>query len=192
MFLTPRETEEGRAWWKARGLDGAGARVALCVGAADSYKVWPAEYFGALARRLARQGAAVVLFGAAHEQGLMEQVRRAAGMDLVEARGLPLRLAAAVLARAHLLISNDTGPLHLAQAVDTPVLGLFGPTDPASVGPRNPGDRVIKVPRTCDPCLVRGCKDNLCLRALSPERVWQEAERMLQAAAPAADSAGGD
>ena len=92
---------------------------------------------------------------------------------------LDLRLLASVLAAADLLITNDTGPLHMAQAVGTPVLGIYGPTDPETIGPLDPASRFLKVPITCERCLTKDCPYPKCLEALSAEEVLAEARQML-------------
>jgi ADP-heptose:LPS heptosyltransferase len=93
---------------------------------------------------------------------------------------LELRLLSSVLSRLDVLVTNDTGPLHLGQAVETSVLGLFGPTDPITIGPRQPRHRVIKVPVICDPCTTKRCADAKCMRAINEEEVLAEVRSMLQ------------
>ncbi len=181
VFVTPAEKTQADAWLAERDLEPGGLRVALCPGAAYPFKRWPAESFGRLAKELARDGVNCLVLGAGSEAGLANQVRRAAGLPLVGALGLSLRQACALLACVDLLVSNDTGPLHIAQAVGTPVLGLYGPTDPATIGPRGPADAVIKVPATCQPCTTKACPDPECMRALEMERVLAKVREMLAA-----------
>ena len=81
--------------------------------------------------------------------------------------------------QAALVISVDTAALHMAQAVHTPVLGLFGPTDPRIWGPRGAKDRVVWL-QNCQPCWGRGeCATQHCLRELPAETVIQTAQEML-------------
>jgi ADP-heptose:LPS heptosyltransferase len=184
IFLQPAEHDRALAWLRRAGL-GRGPVVALCPGGAQPYKRWPAESFGRVAAELAAAGREVVVLGGPGEEGLAAGVRaRASGA--AAAVGLPLRLAAALLARCRLLVTNDTGPMHLAQAVGAPVLALFGPASkPHNVGPRGPADRVLAAPADCSPCLGKDCPDPVCMRSLTPERVADEAREMLAAGGPA-------
>ncbi len=176
IFLSREEWQQGREWLEQRGL--GRPLAALCPGASHAFKRWPAPYFARLARDLADRGVGVLLVGSADEAGLLEEVAETEE-KIVRAAGLELRLLAAVLAGADLLISNCTGPLHLAQAVGTPVLGLYGPTDPRAIGPRGRPHRVLQVPPACDPCLKKKCPRTTCLDALAPETVLETALEML-------------
>lgn len=144
-----------------------------------SFKRWPVERFAALARRLASvRRPAAVTFGPA-EEGLATAVAR--GSDGC-ARPLPtpsVRVLAALLARAPLVVAGDTGPLHLAAALGTPVLGLYGPKDPRVYGPYGPGPDgraglrpvVVQDDVGCRPCARRRCDAPLCLTTLEPDAV---------------------
>ncbi|MFZ5587756.1 MAG: glycosyltransferase family 9 protein [Thermodesulfobacteriota bacterium] len=179
VFLSAQELDQAEAWLTARGMPAERPRVGMVLGASHVFKRWPAERFGRVAAALRRQGAEVLLIGGKHELYLAELANRAAGGGLKDGHELGMRQLAAVLARLDILVSNDTGPLHLAQAVDTPVLGLFGPTDPITIGPRGPMHGYIKVPVTCDPCLTKTCPDAKCLLAMEEGQVLAEVERML-------------
>ena len=86
-----------------------------------------------------------------------------------------------MLAEMDLLISNDSGPMHMAAALGTPVLALFGPTDPNRTGPYGSAHRVLTSDRPCRPCFRRECKygSSQCLRDLTPEAVVRAAAEML-------------
>jgi heptosyltransferase-2 len=144
--------------------------VALAPGSARPNKRWP--YFGELAAALAGD-VGVAVIGARGEAGWARPspgppVRRSAA-DLT---GLPIRVSAAVLARAAAAVTNDSLALHLAQAVGTPVVALFGPTDPRpGFGPRGPRDAALGVELDCRPCSPHGgarCPlgHHACLRTL--------------------------
>jgi ADP-heptose:LPS heptosyltransferase len=140
--------------------DAAHARAAQIVGAAASpligvhvsggreSKQWHLDRFAQVARTLAHEhGATIVLTGSAGDRPLVDAVRaQLAGVAVIDVTGeLNLPELAAVLARLDLFVTGDTGPMHLASAVDTPVVALFGPSDPARYGPTSSRQRVLRV-----------------------------------------------
>lgn len=180
VFLSQRELEEADAWLCERGLPRERERVGMVLGASHIFKRWPPERFGRVARALVRQGAEVIVVGGPHEAYLAKRAQKEAGVRLRTGLNLGMRQLAAVLSRLDILITNDTGPLHLSQAVGTPVLGLFGPTDPVTIGPvRYDLHRVIKVSATCSPCLTKTCPDPVCLEAIQERDVLAEVLDML-------------
>jgi heptosyltransferase I len=134
-YLAEAEAEPARALLAEAG-DG-GPRVALILGASNPYKTWPVERWAAATRLLADQGARVVLLGAPDERSTAARVcEEARGCVAASLAGrTTLRMLAAVLAQCDVVIGGDTGPTHLAVAVGTPVVGLYGVTDPALTGP---------------------------------------------------------
>ncbi|MGA7523989.1 MAG: glycosyltransferase family 9 protein [Acidobacteriaceae bacterium] len=119
--------------------------VLVSPGAGWGAKRWPAERYGEVARRLADAGYGVVINSAPAEEHLAKEIVETGGSA---ARAMTLDLAEliAVTRRAELAIAGDTGPLHLACALDTPVVGIFGPTDPARNGPFHCRNRVLRHP----------------------------------------------
>ncbi|HQX83161.1 MAG TPA: glycosyltransferase family 9 protein, partial [Vicinamibacterales bacterium] len=111
--------------------------------------------FAAVGRALTNEpGATVVLTGAAGDKAMVDQVRRAIGdRPIIDTAGaLDLPGTAALLARLDVLVTGDTGPMHLAAAVGTPVVALFGPSDPKRYGPLATKQRVLRVQLPCSPC----------------------------------------
>lgn len=186
LYVTDQERAWAEAWLAQHGLGPDRPRVALCPGAAYPYKMWPAASFGQLASHMAGQGITCLLVGSSSETPLAHAVRAASNAPLVEATGLPLRQASALIACMDLMVSNDTGPMHIAQSVATPVLGLFGSTSPDTIGPRNPWDRVVKAPIVCEPCATKRCPEAACMGAISVNEVVEVAEAMLAAPKPEA------
>jgi heptosyltransferase-2 len=184
LYVTEQEKAWAEDWLLQRGLGPDKPRVALCPGAAYPYKMWPEEKFGALAKHLAGQGIISLLVGSSSEKKLADEVRSDSGAPLVDAMGLPLRQASALTACMDLMISNDTGPMHIAQSVGTPVLGLFGSTSPDTIGPRNPWDWVVRAPIICEPCTTKRCSEAGCMQAISVDEVFDMAEQMLAAPIP--------
>jgi ADP-heptose:LPS heptosyltransferase len=157
-------------------------------------KQWHLDRFADVARTLARRyDATVVLTGSAADRGQVDEVRsRLDDVPVVDLAGdLDLPTLAGVLARLDVLITGDTGPMHLAAAVETPVVALFGPSDPARYGPGTPAARVIRVDLWCSPCgMVRlppvRCRNRVpeCLDGISVDLVVRAAVELLDAGGP--------
>ena len=167
------------------GVDASRPLVALCPGSTNSRaKRWPAERFAAVADMLAEKTAAqIVLVGAAEESDISEHVAR-----LMRARPFlltgktDLSQTAAVLRAADLLVTNDTGPAHIADAVGCPVIVVFGPTNPQTTRPFSRTAEVVRRPPDCAPCMLRDCPiDHRCMTAVTPEDVFERALVSLEA-----------
>jgi ADP-heptose:LPS heptosyltransferase len=133
-----------------------GARpIGIHVSGGRAIKQWPEARFREIAERLVRdREAAIVLTGAEGDRTQADIVRSALPparvLDLTG--GISLLTVAAVLERLHLFVTGDTGPMHLAHAVGTPIVAIFGPSDPARYAPRGPRDRIVRVDLACSPC----------------------------------------
>ncbi len=178
VFLDEKEMESGRQWLSSHLPPGP--IIALCPGASRANRRWPSDRFAIVAKELGQgeQAAGIIVLGNAAEKGIFQEIQ-AACPGAVPALGLDLRLCASILAHVRLLITNDTGPMHLAQAVGTRVLGLFGPSDPFTIGPIDPMHRVIKVPATCEPCITKECPYPHCLESIKVDDVLSMAKGML-------------
>jgi ADP-heptose:LPS heptosyltransferase len=163
---------------------GEGPVVVLHPGtsAFGEFKRWPAAHFGALGAMLAkRRGARLLLTGGPGEQPLVAAVRAAAPVSVAEASAGSLHDLSALLARVDLVVAADSLPLHLANFHGTPVIGLYGPKDPARTGPFFDRSAVVLAGVACSPCTLRRCSDRICMERLSPERVCFAAEQLLDA-----------
>lgn len=185
VTLTHHEIAEAEAWMEKHGLAKGRPRVALNPGAAYPFKRWPASEFGKAARRLIQRGASIVIVGSKVERELADTIEREAGQKFPRLINVSMRFLASALAATDLVITNDTGPLHLAQAVGVPVLALFGPTNPESFGPRGRYDITLKAPMPCEVCTTKRCEDPFCMDALNVDQVFSSAEKILDAAAEA-------
>jgi ADP-heptose:LPS heptosyltransferase len=163
----------------AKGVDASRPLIALnCgVGAARPARNWFPERFGSLADRLIRElGAAVVFVGGKEDKELVRNVMAGMKETALSAAGeLSIAESAALLARCACLVSSDTGPLHLATAVGTRVVGLFGSTDPMRTGPIGGGHRILIKGLACVPCEEKHCPlgTRECMDAISIEDVFQ-------------------
>jgi heptosyltransferase-2 len=159
--------------------------VALCPGSTNSRaKRWPAEAFAALADMLAeRAGAQVFLIGAGEELDISEEVaRRACTRPQILTGRTNLAQTAALLSAADLLVTNDTGPAHVAAAVGCPVVVIFGPTKPETTRPFSMLAEVVRKPPECAPCMLRDCPiDHRCMTAITAEDVFERATHALEA-----------
>lgn len=144
-------------------------------------KCWPAERYGELHRQLAEQYnvRGVVTFGRGEEE-LAQQIIRAAGNPAPVALQLELGPLMAALRRAKFVISADTGPLHLASALKTPVAGLFGPTDPARNGPCSSDDVVVRKPHFGETTYRRGASYSPAMLSISVDQVVEAVQRRLR------------
>ncbi len=175
-----RETEPDRAQVEAllrqKGLATGVPWIAMQVSARWPTKRWPASSFAAVADRIQRDGLAqVALIGGPDERAEAETVKSAMHTAPVDLTGCTsIGLLPALLRRASLLITNDSGPMHVAAAVATPVVALFGPTSPVRTGPYGAGHAVLTNPVPCSPCFSRECSNAArlaCLTGIKPESV---------------------
>jgi heptosyltransferase-2 len=161
------------AWRQRLGL-AAGRVAAFAPGAVGPAKRWPAGYFAEAARRLVAAGFSVWVLGGPGETALAAEI--AGGSERVrDLTGADLRNAILALAAADVAVSNDSGLLHVAAALGTPSIGIFGPTSPWHWAPLNPLAAVIETDTKvdCRPCHKPTCRygHHRCMREIPPERV---------------------
>lgn len=177
--------ERVRTLLTAAGAERRARLVVMHVGNGASYnrielKRWEAERFAAVADALVeRHGVTVVFTGKGGEEkaligDTLRHMRRPA-VDTCDRLGIGELVA--LVAEADFVIANDTAVMHLAGAVGTPVVALFGPTSPASYGPRGPRDLVFYKQLYCSPCLsnynlkLSGCTNNVCMQLITADEV---------------------
>jgi heptosyltransferase-2 len=182
IALPAAATESARGRLRGLGLDPARPLVILCPGASyGPAKRWPADRFARAASLIQeRRGAEILIIGSAPEAGIAEAIWRGMARKPTVLTGqTSLRELMGLISRATLLISNDTGPMHLANALRVPVVGIFGPTDPAVTRPFESPSRVVKKDVPCWPCYYRKCPlDHRCMTLISPEEVAGAAESL--------------
>lgn len=158
--------------------------VALCPGSINSRaKRWPAERYAKLADHLIdRLHAQVVLMGSKEEADVsLEVTRQMRNQPIVLTGETNLGQAVAVLSNIDLLITNDTGPAHIASSLGRPTLVIFGPTNPLTTRPYSSSGEILRHPPDCAPCMLRDCPiDHRCMTAISPEEVFERACEMLE------------
>ena len=150
-------------------------RIALHLGAKELFRRFPLNSFVALGKLLS--GYDLFLTGTLQEEALLKQVQE----RLPGARILlhPFRTFAALLNEMDLILSTDTGPLHLACALNKPLLALFASSDPLLFGPHKaPRAHVLARPITCSPCLKRSCREPFCFLQFSPREIASAIEKI--------------
>jgi lipopolysaccharide heptosyltransferase II len=161
----------------------ASRRIAVHLGAAyGSAKLWPLERVTEFCRLLVAEGATAILLGAPSDAAAAATITAAAPALSLVGRDRPLLLPA-LLAQIDVLVAGDTGVAHLAAALGTPVVTLFGPTDPRLSAPRGRAS-VVTHPVPCAPCFYRTCPiEHPCLRGVEPADVYKRALSMVEARA---------
>jgi heptosyltransferase II len=159
------------------------ARLAcLCPGAEyGPAKRWPAEHFGDLAAKLAGEGYAVWLVGSKKEAEIGEAIRERSGGKALNLCGrTTLDQAVVLLSAADAVVTNDSGLMHVAAALDRPMVALYGSSSPAFTPPLSMRASIVKIDIACSPCFERTCPLGHfdCMMKLMPDRVLGEVHRM--------------
>jgi heptosyltransferase-2 len=159
----------------ALGLGNVERAVVLCPGAEyGPAKRWPPSYFADLARSLRAAGDAVWLVGSAKDEPIAQDIVRLSDGACLDLCGkTSLDQAIDLLASARLAITNDSGLMHVAAAVGTPLIAIYGSSTPEHTPPMSPKAEIVKLDMPCSPCFERTCPLGHfnCMMLLKPERV---------------------
>jgi heptosyltransferase-2 len=150
-------------------------------------KRWPPAYYGLLAARVAEMlpGVQIALLGSPNDREICELVQSQAGKATGAVRNLAAQTslddAIALLAQTRAVVSNDSGLLHIASALNRPVVALYGSTDPNYAPPLSEIARIVSLRLECSPCRKRECPlgHHDCMNKMSVDRVWSELEPIL-------------
>ncbi len=158
-------------------------RVIVAPGAGSGLKRWNVQKFSFLVQYLVQKNRSVILAGSEQERDAGRKITQAVARGTANLIGeLNIREAAALIARADFVVSNDSALMHLAHELNRPVIGIFGPTDPQKYGPRGSRVRIVRKPLDCAPCESAVCKQDrrMCLDDLSVEEVIRACEELFQ------------
>ena len=177
--------EEDRCWAAEVLAEVPRPRVVLNLGARWLTKRWPPEHYAEIGRRaIAKFGGGLIAVGASEDRPLVDALARHAAptrlLDLCGRTRLP-QLAALSL-EADLMISNDTGPLHLAAAAGARVLGIYTCTSPNLTGPYGPRAATVQSCVWCAPSFLKNCNRLDCMSQLTPDHVWSVVNDQIEAA----------
>ncbi len=190
LYVSPEEQARADRLLQTGGVLASDVLIGLNPGSVyGGAKRWLPERFAVVANRLMvelQQGETrfvrCVIVGGPGEEALGAAIAEL--MDsppLVLSGRTSLGELKAVLKRCHLLLTNDTGPMHVANALDVPVVAIFGPTDPVNTAPYQSRHVIVRNPVRCSPCLLRECPiDHRCMTAISTDRVFQAANSLFE------------
>ncbi|MDB5297416.1 MAG: Lipopolysaccharide heptosyltransferase, partial [Phycisphaerales bacterium] len=193
LFVTPAERRDAEAVLARGGLPpdldrpaDRGQPPLILINPGANYgaaKLWKADYFAELADRFMDElNATVLISGAPKERAIVEQVKRhmkRAPVDLSN-KGVDLGSLKEIVRRCDLMVTNDTGPRHVAAAMNVPVVTVFGPTHPEWTEIYYPKERQVAVKVFCGPCQKKVCPlDHRCMTRVTPNMVWDASVALL-------------
>ena len=180
---TSSERQSARQLLATEGISEETAFLVLNPGAAyGSAKRWHQERFANVADNLARElDLQVAIIGSGAERPIANQIRVGMKSQTAVLNGkTSLETLIGVLAESSLMITNDSGPMHIAAALGIPTVAIFGPTDEINTGPYGPRTRVVKHAVECSPCLLRDCPiDHRCMNAVTVDEVCRAAKELV-------------
>jgi len=167
------------------GVNAEQSVVAICPGSINSRaKRWPAESYAALADRLLEEQRQVLLIGSRDEIDVTNEVTsRMRNQPIVLTGKTTLDQITAVLSKVDLVVTNDTGPAHIAAALGCPTIVIFGPTNPLTTRPFSFKAEILRHPPDCAPCMLRDCPiDHRCMTAITVDEVFEHSHVLLKRA----------
>lgn len=186
MSLHKGVEEEVKKVFEENGIERIGNIVAIHPGASCPSKRWPEEFFAETIEKLVKKyGARVIIVGSSSDEKTGRAIMDYLTVKAVDLTGkTSLSILAGILSKSRLFISNDSGPVHIAVSVGTPVIDIFGRNDPGLSprrwGPLGPSDIVFHKDAGCIRCLAHNCdKDYKCLKAITPDEVVSAAKNFL-------------
>ena len=174
--------ERGRRLLQEAGWDAQRRLIAVHPGATSRAKLWAPQRYAEVADRLAaaNEGVVVVLGGPAEYAIASEVLEKVEGPALMLQGRTSLGDLMGVLMEAAVLLTNDSGPMHLASALSVPTVAIFGPTDPVETGPSSLWARVVRESVECSPCIYRDCPiDHRCMDRVKPAQVFEKARDLM-------------
>ena len=185
LTISDARKSEAEELLRAYGVREGEPVVVLCPGSINSRaKRWPAEAYAALADRLIESKRQVLLIGSPDEVDVTNEVTgRMQQRPIVLTGKTSLDQITAVLSVIDLVVTNDTGPAHVAAALGRPTLVIFGPTNPLTTRPFAPEAEILRHPPDCAPCMLRDCPiDHRCMTAITVDEVFERSHALLKRA----------
>lgn len=174
------DCEKVDALMKRHGLIGVKFLIAINPVAKWESKLWPKKRFARLADMIiGKYDARIVFTGGSEDHHIIQDIMSAMkGRALNLAGHTTLKMLAALYEKTSLVISTDTGPMHLAAAMGTPVVAIFGPTAPWRTGPYGSGHKIVRID-SCSPCFKRQCETIDCMHQISVDQVFDAVSKII-------------
>ena len=183
LFLSESEQLDAAQRFEAAGVNNGALTVGLFPGAGWKLREWMPERFAAIGDRLVQHfNANVLIFGGPKEAELVQTIASLMNAPAIPFAGnLQVRELTACLEKCDLFLTNDTGPMHIAAAVGTPIVSLFGPGNHIRFQPLGTFHQTIRHAVPCSPCkqFTDKCKDNICMKGIGVDEVWESVSRVL-------------
>jgi len=183
LWLTSEEANSADQLLDQLGVQRSQSIVMLQPGARYWFKAWPPERFAELADRLISQHSCQVLIGGSHQDiEIAQQIRQMAkSSPIIMAGRTTIKQFAAIAKRSALFVGSDSGAMHIAAAVGTPVVALFGPSSPAEWGPRGGATEVIYKGLDCRVCFHPTCQrgEQNCMKLIAVDEVEAASKRLI-------------
>jgi len=174
---------------ESKGIAGDERFVAVSPVALWDTKLWEEKKFAMLCDRLIGELKLKAVLTGARADGILQRIEKSMTRPIANLGGLTtLRDLAYLFRRAALLITTDSGPMHIAAAMGTPVVALFGPTSPSRTGPYGKGNIIIRKDLECSPCFQKRCDELTCMKEISVEEVFEAVKGKLSGTGGMADS----
>ena len=184
LHISLEETQHANKILKNYNIPSDSLIIGINPGAAyGSAKRWYPERFARVSSALVtRYKAAVIIFGSQQELGIATEIEYLSGVPVINMAGKTnIRELMALIKQCTVFITNDSGPMHIAAALNIPVVAIFGSTDPEKTGPMGDGNIIIRKGANCSPCFKRKCPTDLkCMDLITVEDVIAGVDRILQ------------
>ncbi|MFH1351799.1 MAG: lipopolysaccharide heptosyltransferase II [Pseudomonadota bacterium] len=180
LFIPGKAVDSIQSLFLSEGIGGGDFLLGMGPGAVfGPAKRWPPERFALIGDwAVERWGAKVLIMGSEGEKRICKEVHQSMRHSPLDLCGLTtLGEVMELIKRCHFFVTNDSGLMHVASALDVPVVAVFGSTDPATTGPRSKKGRIVRHESECAPCLKPECPtDFRCMLSIEPEDVWKQME----------------
>jgi heptosyltransferase-2 len=174
VFLSNTEIEWATRSLAEEGITTNELTIAIHPGAHYPSQRWPTERFGELAKKIIKGGRInLMLLGSNDEEGLLEAVKKGAGVNIPIFSCDNIRELIALLSRCDLLVCNNSGPLHIASALQVPTVSMIGPTVTPLWLPYGENNVVLNKRLSCSPCNRAICKDHECMESITVDEVFE-------------------
>jgi len=165
---------------KANGIDINESFVAVNPVAFWDTKLWEDDKFARLCDRITEELEYKVVFTGSKGHGSIECIRSMMTVPSINLEGqTTLRDLAYLYSLSGLLITTDSGPMHIAAAMNTPTVALFGPTDPSRTGPYGKGHIVVRKEMPCSPCFLKKCDTKRCMKEIGVDEVFEAVKEVI-------------